>query len=599
MQSKSILLVALFVGTTLAGCLSAGDDVEPQNLNGILDPELRAPLTEPIYEILGHFDHTFTGTEGIQLYVDYWRPDLPEGEASPVILMMTPYQSAQPAENPAGETLGYEHTAYYQWMVDYWVPRGYTMAFADVRGNHKAGGCIDQTAAGQWQDGYDYVEWLGTQEWSNGNVGMWGVSYDGETQFTTAMMNPPHLKTIVPIASVSNQYEWSFYNGVPYELQPFIGMFSYATGSIMPSYDPEDALVYHEKFTCQPEQFAAGTDFSGDNTTFWKDRDYRHMAGQIEASVLHVHGLNDWNVRPNHVDPLFNAITSEKRAIFGQWHHATPDRDDWMNITNAWFDHYLLGLDNGILDQLPPVLIEDSQENWWGIDAFPPTQQDWLELELSADGMLVAPGNATVGDLEIVDYPEEVLVQFGPDMETYATMAPMMDAPDTLVWEFETTEDLRLVGRPVMDLTLTTDATSTHWAARLTVVEDTECKYTHERPDDHDLDREYTQRICYNAGFQDTRHRDGQDDPKDLTPGEAYDLTIEMYPQYDVIAAGSTIRLTLSNNDDETTQDLTFARSLVHLGDGQAMLRLPLAPAHHVEIGSDELPVIYGPYLEA
>ena len=123
-------------------------------------------------------------------------------------------------------------------LVETFVPYGYAVAFADVRGNHNAGGCVDQTGPLQWQDGYDYVEWLGTQDWSNGNVGMFGISYDGETQFTTAMMAPPHLKTIVPMAAVSNQYDWNFYEGVPYETQPTLGMVAYFQGIGRPQHGP-------------------------------------------------------------------------------------------------------------------------------------------------------------------------------------------------------------------------------------------------------------------------------------------------------------------------------------------------------------------------
>ncbi len=565
-----LLLVALLTLPTLAGCLDSngGTDKSDRDATSVLEP-----LTEPIYEVLGHFEHRFTGTTGIQLYVDYYLPDNGGAEV-PVILTMTPYQDPDTVQVPGegGDPTGLlgEDAPYSQFLVDHFVPRGYAVAFADVRGNHNSGGCIDQTGPEQWQDGYDYVEWLGTQSWSNGKVGMYGASYDAETQFTTAMMQPPHLATIVPTASVSNQYEWSFYNGVPYELQPLIGMASYFGGSVVPSTSPEDAPTYPEKLTCQPEQFAAGTDFSGDNTTFWQERDYRGMAGDIQASVLHVHGLADWNVRPIHIDPLFNAIQSEKRGIFGLWHHAYPDRGDWLEILTAWYDHFLLGLNNGILDRLPPVLIEDSTGNWHGMNAFPPRNQPWLELQLGADGALV-PSGAPAGDLFLVDYPEEVLLDLGiiPDEQESADVTDL--SPDHLEWTFTTTRDLHLVGRPEVRFNVTTDEKSTHWTARLSVDGDVRCAYEYK-------DSTYSQSICINAGYQDTRHREGQNAPKDLTPGEAYDLAIQMYPQYDVVPAGSVLRLTLSNNDPEVQQDLTFARSVLHLGGDMAVLRLPLSP---------------------
>lgn len=572
------------VAIVLSGCLSDNDGPSSKSVAP------RDALTESVHAIGAHLDHTFTGTTGVQLYVDYILPEpLPEG-GSPVILVFTPYQSADGTIDPGeGEPIG-DDPPYNQNLVNTFVPRGYTVAFADVRGNHNAGGCIDQTGPEQWQDGYDYVEWLGTQSWSNGKVGMYGASYDGETQFTTAMMAPPHLATIVPVASVSNQYEWSFYQGVPYELQPFIGMFSYFTGSAAPSSRPTDALVYPEKLECQAQQFAAGTDFSGDNTTFWQDRDYRAMAGQIKASVLHVHGLADWNVRPIHIDPLFNQIQSEKRGIFGQWGHAYPNRDDWPTILHAWYDHFLFGKNNGILERLPPVLIEDGVGNgtWHGINSFPPLDAQWLNLELSSDGTLVVPGNATAGTRFIVDYPEEVITGFGPNVGPNAvTAAAGINDPDTLTWTWTTAVDLHVVGRPEVQLRLSTDTTSTHWVAHLDWGEPG-CSFT-TNPTGNGCDN------AGNAGYQDTRHRNGMNNPSDLQANAPYNLTIRMYPQYDVIPAGSEVRLVLSNNDGEVSQDNTFARSTVHLGDGQSVLRLPLHGGGIV-LPENELPDVYPGY---
>ena len=556
-------IAALLVAVAFAGCT----DNEPAPAA----PGERAldPVSEPIHGIGEHLEAHFMGTTGVQLYIDWV---LPDGDGPfPTILGFTPYQGMDPIELPVGDGgTGVTGTGpgapYSQGLVDWFVPRGYAIAFADVRGNHEAGGCIDQTGPEQWQDGYDYVQWIAEQPWSNGNVGMWGASYVGETQFTTAMLNPPALKTIVPVASVSNQYEWSFYQGVPYELQPFIGMFSYFSGSAQPSSDPGNLPLYPEKLECQAEQFLVGTDFSGDHTDFWVERDYRPFAKDIEASVLHVHGLRDWNVRPIHIDPIFNDIQSEKRGIFGQWGHAFPDREDWqLEIQTAWYDHYLKGLDTGILDALPPVLIEDDTEQWWGIDSFPPRAQPWLTLALSADGVLMpACGDhhceVKRGDLQIVDYPEEVLVDLGlvPDEQMLAQALDL--APDRLEWSFTTDEELRLVGRPYLVFNATSDG-DVHWVAHIDV-------------DGKDCGG---QSVCDNHGYQDTRHRDGMDDPKPTDPGVPYTLRIDFYPQYDVIPAGSTVRLTLSGNDAEVQQATSFAESFIHAGN-DARLHLPLAP---------------------
>ena len=85
-----VLLAALFVVAGLAGCI--GDDDPEDSGRSILDPALRAPLTEPIYGIKGHYDHSFQGRSETQLYVDFYLPDAPDHHKAATILVFTPYQ---------------------------------------------------------------------------------------------------------------------------------------------------------------------------------------------------------------------------------------------------------------------------------------------------------------------------------------------------------------------------------------------------------------------------------------------------------------------------------------------------------------------------
>lgn len=567
-MKQTLSVVALLAAAVLAGCVDDDGDGAP------LAAERQA-LSEPVYQVGAHQEEHFDGTLGTQLYIDWV---LPEGAGPfPTILVFTPYQGADPVAAPTGEGSGGDPgDPYNQYLVDYFVPRGYVIAFADVRGNHEAGGCIDQTGPEQWQDGYDYVQWIANQTWSDGNVGMWGHSYVGETQFTTAMMQPPNLRTIVPSGSVSNQYDWNFYNGVPYTGQPTTGMAAYLAGSATPSTDPQNALLYPEKLDCQGEAMAAGIDFSGDHTDFWKERDYRPMAHLVDVPVLHLHGLQDWNVRPVHIDPLFNDIQSDKRAIFGQWTHTFPDRPDYEWILHAWYDYHLKGIQNGIMDILPPVLIEDDQQQWWGIDSFPPKAQPWLALDLSADGTLVPAGEATAGQFTVNDLPNAERAGFLVPTDALDAFLPVQ-----VEWTFTTDQELRLVGRPTLEFTAASEASSTHWVVRL-IVDGADCQ-------------QYA--VCQNHGYQDTRHRNGFDNPSGVEPGEPYRLHVTMFPQYDVIPAGSTVRLVITNTDLDIQQDTTFAEHTIFVGgtgeagtvEGPARLWLPLAPVQ-VALPEDTLP---------
>ncbi|MDQ3953094.1 MAG: CocE/NonD family hydrolase, partial [Actinomycetota bacterium] len=118
---------------------------------------------------------------------------------APTILTISPYSS-----------LGRNGDA------ERWVPRGYARAYVDVVGTGNSGGCYDYGADRERKSGYDVVEWIAKQKWSNGKVGMIGGSYDGTTATATATMDPPHLTTIVPESAISRWYSYAYSGGMRY-----------------------------------------------------------------------------------------------------------------------------------------------------------------------------------------------------------------------------------------------------------------------------------------------------------------------------------------------------------------------------------------------
>jgi pimeloyl-ACP methyl ester carboxylesterase len=599
---RTISMVALMTAVAFAGCTGTSETsdlgLNPFTGRDILAPDLRASLSVAQYEIEGHYDVTFEGQTGIQLYMDYYLPTTPEGQEIPTILVFTPYQggkvqegyadapatgASSPDDTPFVGSIGPDDyivdAPYRAALVEEYTSYGYAVAFADVRGTHRAGGCTDQTGPDQWTDGYDYVEWLGAQEWSNGKVGMWGVSYDGETQTTTAFRQPPSLATIVPVAAVSSQYEWLIYQGVPLgDAGPGPGMAGYAAGSAEPSYAPEDAALYGEKFECQDEAFTDGSDTSGDYTPFWETIDYRPHVQEIDVPVLLVQGFDDYVVRSHQATPFFDNIQSEKRAILGQWTHALPDREDWGGILHAWYDYHLLSIENGIMDILPPVLAEDNNDQWWGMDEYQASERDWLELELSGDGKLVTPGNAVNGQFEIRDYPSS-------EQEETLAMERRVE------FKFTPDQDYVMFGRPELDFTAASSAVSTHWGAFM--LNGTEVTA-------NCLESGNPYYECVNYGYQDTRHRDGLDNPKDLTPGEQYQLNILFSTQFEVLKAGVEHTLVLTNNGPDMMQDPTDSTNTIYVGGANAAtLRIPLMPASAISLPENELPEVYPGFLPA
>ena len=120
--------------------------------------------------------------DGVELNATVYRP-AGQKEPLPVVFTLTPYISDS-----------------YHPRAMYFARNGYVFALVDARGRGSSGGTFDPFAQ-EIQDGHDIVEWFARQPWSNGKVTMWGGSYAGYNQWATAWTRPPHLATIVPVAS--------------------------------------------------------------------------------------------------------------------------------------------------------------------------------------------------------------------------------------------------------------------------------------------------------------------------------------------------------------------------------------------------------------
>src|SRR5579862_6303736 len=137
--------------------------------------------------------------DGCVLRGDLFRPDTPE--KLPVIINRTPYNKAMPMVFAL--TMDSLRAA----------SAGYNVLIQDCRGRFASDGvfnCFTDEA----RDGYDTVEWAARQPWSDGNVGMYGASYMGATQWLAATQAPPHLKCISPLITASDYHDgWTYQGG--------------------------------------------------------------------------------------------------------------------------------------------------------------------------------------------------------------------------------------------------------------------------------------------------------------------------------------------------------------------------------------------------
>ena len=144
-------------------------------------PEANAQ--EPAYQIVASKTVMVPMRDGVKLATDLYLPGrngAPAKGRFPVVLSRTPYGK--------GGSLG---------DAKYYVPRGYVVIAQDTRGRGDSEGTWHWMTDDR-QDGFDAIEWIARQPWSDGKIGMMGCSYVGATQHLAAMGRPPHLATIIP-----------------------------------------------------------------------------------------------------------------------------------------------------------------------------------------------------------------------------------------------------------------------------------------------------------------------------------------------------------------------------------------------------------------
>jgi predicted acyl esterase len=456
---------------------------------------------------------------------------------------MTPYVSQGVEEYPEGSLPGF---------IDYYNARGFAVAQHHVRGTGESGGCLEQTASDQWSDGANVVEYLGKEApWSNGRVGMYGASYDAETQISTAGLGDPkktkYLKAIIPTASVGSQYDWNYMDGVPWTGATVLGNADYfALVSMMPGQQPAPQH-YPEKLECQDEVMGESGNVSGDYTKYWQDRELRQGAPNVKAATLMVHGLRDFNVQDITLAGFFNRLpkSTPHKGLFGVWNHAFPGahgavepewaRGDWYDMVTAWFDRYLKGKTTKV-EKWPAVQVQASTGQWWTVKEYPTTGSRLGQLALSADGKL------------------------GVKKPTGSSVFTEQTAPgepgDGQYTVFETKKmkkPLHLTGQPMLDLWLTSSTDDGHVAAELEVI-GKDGEPLHHLGTNDEFQATYGARslqhieLMPHGWFQ-------QEQGHGVVPNEVIHMTMRFLPTDLVVPKGGSLRMTIGGAISYTKAD--------------------------------------------
>lgn len=298
--------------------------------------------------------------DGVQLAMDLIRPER-DGKF-PVVLVRTPYDKAL------------NRRPFYVELAE----RGYVVALQDVRGRFNSDGAFFPYR-NEHKDGYDTVEWIAKQPWCDGNVGMAGVSYVGQTQWFAASEAPPHLKAIIPESSPPDAFiNEPILNGCfllpTSEWMLNMGRRSWGTPPPFEWFAEERDYFHALPLANVPERAGAISEWWGEmmlhpnEDELWRACSYQHAWGEMKVAALNVTGWWDMNFPGGPTNFIgMRSGAKSKRARENQhliigpwWHHANEDRvlngldfgeTAIMNLEHykiRFYDRHLKGIENGI-----------------------------------------------------------------------------------------------------------------------------------------------------------------------------------------------------------------------------------------------------------
>ncbi|MGH2756498.1 MAG: CocE/NonD family hydrolase, partial [Actinomycetota bacterium] len=515
-------LVISFV--VFAGVLSAGGSATAQSVlscglgSGDSKVSERGPFKVGKPEVV----ELESKVDGSVIQIGFVRPDAPSGHRSPVILQASPYILTDLRDVDVRQCNPF--------LIDNFVRHGYTVAFVPTRGAGGTDSCADLMGPRERSDLSQAVTWLGSQEWSNGNVGMTGASYDGSTPWEVAATGNPHLKTIVPVSGIHDIYDFVYGRGHnDWRWWLFVPGYYHLYGMVEANpWGGRDPDRWAAAAVCDGTEEALAATFESYLTTsydsfgYWKARSTNdEILKRYRGSVLLVQGLQDWNVSPDHQHPFINQLASKGvhvEQMLGQWDHTYPDaghdvgpRGDYADILLEWFDRWLKG--DRSADLGASVEVQDSDLQWR-------TETAWPPVDVTRDTFYLA------SDDTLSDSPDkgETTALLGPGTRNryfYIITDNAFiynDAPvdhycvDCAMLTQEIKNDLRLVGLPELELRVTPTGPGGFVAAYLIRV---------------DKDGVWNL-LGWGAG--DLRFPNGGSGPKDVEPGKEMKLRFPLQP---------------------------------------------------------------------
>ncbi len=465
-------------------------------------------------------------------------------------------------------------------LINEWVPRGFAVVHSSATGTGLSQGCATVGDEPERTPMRFVIDWLngrakgyttpvGTEEvsatsWSTGNVGMIGTSYEGTLPLAAATTGVEGLKVVVPVSPNTSYYHYYRANGLVRSPGGYLGEDVDVLYDFVASGDPvvraKCDTIWRDGIMAGPK----GQDrASGDFNDFWAKRDLLPHVKNIKAAVLLAHGLNDYNVTPDHSVRIYHEMKARGLPVSLYLHQGGHGGNPPADMLNRWFSHYLYDVDNGAQNDAEAWIVHDVRAQAPGAVApapgggrvAPTLPKPFASFPVPGSTPVVlrpTAGGATIGALSytITGSGTESLT----DDVTFSgsTLASAKQSPNRLLYATPAfTDTVHISGTARVTLRVSSNVKAANLSVWLVMLP-------------YDSARSGSQSTVgsITKGWADIQNAKAlktgglyasKDKGKALKPDKFYDLTFDMEPDDEFVPAGKQLAVMVMSSDREFT----------------------------------------------
>ncbi|MGV8146566.1 MAG: CocE/NonD family hydrolase [Alkaliphilus sp.] len=290
-------------------------------------------------------------------------------------------------------------------VINPWVKKmlkhGYAVVIVEQRGTGASQGSVDPSLKAMSKDADEVLSWIERQSWSDGKIGMFGKSSLAISQYAAAAANNPHLKAIFPISSPFDMYDSAIYPGGILNLA-FINIFELSTemleSMIVPVNSEIEPREKKKTFSYIMTKLFRESKHRNYNKEIWQDLSLYKMLDEINKSGVAIYNATGWfDIFTRDAILWYNNLTVPQKLYISNTDHFILNNNeidglDMGSEAHRWFDYWLKGIDNGIMEE-SPVHYYVIGEGWRSASGFPlentKKSRFFLDTDSAGNGLLV------------------------------------------------------------------------------------------------------------------------------------------------------------------------------------------------------------------